>query len=221
MKAQYSITGPDTSRWSHGWFYHTFFDRPLAEARRVVMDLVPRGASVLDIGCGTGALCSGLRAARSCRVVGVEMSRKMLRYARAHSRFDDIAYEYGDATNLDTIDTGTYDYATVLFLIHEIPLRQRLEVLNESLRVARHAIIVDSHVPLPRNIFSTALHAVELMGGREHHESFADYLATGGIGGLLPQLTPPVETLRQVTFWHGCRKAVVLSRQGEAAAERG
>jgi SAM-dependent methyltransferase len=208
----------DASRWSHGWFYHTFFDRPLAEARRVVIDLVPHGASVLDIGCGTGELCCGLRAIKTRRVVGVDLSRRMLQYARTHSRFDDIVYEYGDATNLSTISTGEYDYATVLLLLHEIPREQRLKVLDESLRVARHAIVVDSHVPLPRNAHAAALHIVELMGGREHHNSFTDYLATGGIEDLLPQLMPPVLALRRLTFWHGCRDAVVLSRHGAAAA---
>jgi SAM-dependent methyltransferase len=218
MEAPQSIKSQDTSKWSHGWFYHTFYDRPLEEARRVVIDLVPHGASVLDIGCGTGELCCGLRANKTHRVAGVELSRRMLRYARAHSKYDDIIYEYGDATNLSTISTGEYDYATVLFLLHEIPHEQRLKVLDESLRVARHVIVVDSHVPLPRNAHSAALHIVELMGGREHHNSFKDYLAMGGIEVLLPQLMPPVLSLRRLTFWHGCRDAVVLSRDGTAAS---
>jgi SAM-dependent methyltransferase len=207
-----SIDGRDASRWSHGWFYHTFFDGPLAEARRVVIDLVPHGACVLDIGFGTGELCCGLRADKTHRVAGVEMSRRMLQYARAHSTFDDIIYEYGDATNLSAIDAGAYDYATMLFLLHEIPRAQRLRALNEALRVARRAIVVDSHVPLPLNVHAAALHVVELMGGCGHYASFSDYLATGGIEGLLPELMPPVSALRRITFWHGCRDAVVLSR---------
>ena len=46
----------DPTAWSHGRFYRTFYDGPLREARRVVIDLVPEGARVLDIASGTGAL---------------------------------------------------------------------------------------------------------------------------------------------------------------------
>jgi SAM-dependent methyltransferase len=155
----------DASRWSHGRFYHTFFDRPLAEARRVVVDLVPEGASVLDIACRTGELCCELRAAKECRVVGVELSQRMLAFARAHSRLDNVVYVHGDATNLKDVKTGEFDYATILFLLHEISAEQRVGVLKEALCAARQAVVVDSHVPLPRNVHAAALHVVELMGG--------------------------------------------------------
>ncbi len=175
-------------------------------------------ASVLDIACGTGELCCELRAAKGCRVVGVELSHRMLRFARVHSRFSDIDYMHGDATNLDNVESGEYDYATILFLVHEIPAEQRLRVLEEALRVAGHVVVVDSHVPLPRNAHAAALHVVESMGGREHHGSFVDYLARGGIMGVVSRLEPPVSVLRSMTFWHGCRDAVVLSRQGVSQA---
>jgi SAM-dependent methyltransferase len=213
-----SGTTRDISKWTHGWFYHAFYDRPLEEARRVVMDLVPEGASVLDIACGTGELCCGLRAAKGCRVVGVELSHRMLRFARAHSRFDDIVFMHGDATDLSGISSREYDYATVLFLIHELPAEQRLRVLEEALRVARRVVVVDSHVPLPRNAHAAALHVVESIGGREHYGSFANYLAAGGIMGVLPGLQTQTSTLHRSTFWHGCRDAVVLARR-EAVPE--
>jgi SAM-dependent methyltransferase len=202
----------DASRWTHGWFYHAFFDRPLEEARRVVINLVPEGASVLDIACGTGELCCGLWATKGCRVVGVDLSHRMLAFARAHSRFDDIVYVHGDATDLRDVKSGEFDYATILFLIHEIPAEHRVMVLEEALRVARQVVVVDSHVPLPRNAHAAALHIVESIGGREHYGSFANYLAAGGIMGVLPGLPMPPSVLHRSTFWHGCRDVVVLSR---------
>jgi ubiquinone/menaquinone biosynthesis C-methylase UbiE len=200
------------TRWSHGWFYHAFFDGPLGESRRIVVDLVPEGASVLDIASGTGAFCSDLRAAKVCRVVGVDLSRRMLRYAEAHRHFDDIRYLYGDATCLDAVGPGEFDYATILFLLHELPAAQRLLVLEEALRVARHVVVVESHVPFPVNVHAAALHIVEVMGGREHHARFADFLARGGIAGVMSGLRTGAAVVHRSIFWHGCRDVVVLRR---------
>ena len=208
---------PDRTMWSHGWFYHTFYDGPLGEARRTVVDLLPEGADVLDIASGTGAFCHDLRAVKACRVVGVELSRKMLRFAEAHKRFDDIRFAYGDATRLDADALGEFDYATMLFLLHELPAAKRVSALEQALRLAKHVVVVDSHVPFPRNAHAAVLHLVELLSGAEHHKCFMDYLARGGIMGVASRLDPPVSVTHISTFWHGCRDAVVLMR---STAER-
>ncbi|HUI25083.1 MAG TPA: homoserine O-acetyltransferase, partial [Candidatus Kryptonia bacterium] len=44
----------------------------------MILELIPRGASVLDLGCGTGALLSFLRARGHQRVVGVELDERAL-----------------------------------------------------------------------------------------------------------------------------------------------
>ena len=53
---------------------------------------------------------------------------------------------------------ATFDYATVLFLLHELPRERRVAVLREGLRVARHLLLIDAQAPLPKNAEgSTAL----------------------------------------------------------------
>lgn len=205
---------PDGSRFIHGWLYHFLYDRALDEARQVVIDLVPRGASVLDIACGTGELCSALRVAKDCRVVGVDLSRRMLDFAKAHSRYGDVTFVHGDATNLTGMEAGEFDCATMLFLIHELHGQERVRALNEALRVARRVIVVDSFVPLPRNAHAMALHAVEASGGRVHYSCFASYLAAGGIMGIVANSNIMPVVLHRSVFWHGCRDVVVFSRQG-------
>jgi SAM-dependent methyltransferase len=77
------------------------------EDLRYMQFLVPQGASVLDLGCGTGELLAGLRPARG---VGVDFSRRML--AEAHHHHPDLEFHLADvedAAALDAIE-GRFDY---------------------------------------------------------------------------------------------------------------
>jgi methionine biosynthesis protein MetW len=55
----------------------------LSPAHRLVLDAVPAGARVLDVGCATGYLAAELTG-RGCRVVGVEADPDAAEQARAH-----------------------------------------------------------------------------------------------------------------------------------------
>jgi SAM-dependent methyltransferase len=56
------------------------------------------GDDVLDIGCGAGLTTrEAARAAAPGRVVGIDVSERMLERARALTRLDNVRYELGDA----------------------------------------------------------------------------------------------------------------------------
>jgi SAM-dependent methyltransferase len=141
----------DKSLSHYGTIHHELFDPALAEARRVVVSMVADGSSVLDLGCGTGQLCFALKAEKECRVVGVDLSLRMLRFAEKVNRHPDITFLHKDATDLFGIEDQSFDYATVLLLGHELPRDMRLRVLGEALRVAKRVPIVDAKAPLPWN----------------------------------------------------------------------
>ncbi|MDR0392490.1 MAG: homoserine O-acetyltransferase [Planctomycetaceae bacterium] len=52
------------------------FDRPDRIDYEQILDLIPRGAKVLDLGCGKGGLLARLRQRCSCRVQGIEIKEK-------------------------------------------------------------------------------------------------------------------------------------------------
>ena len=56
--------------------------RVRAAWQRLLEQEIPAGASVLDVGCGTGTL-SVLLAEHGCRVTGVDLSPRMVERARA------------------------------------------------------------------------------------------------------------------------------------------
>jgi len=208
----------DLSRFTHGAVYHALFDRPLAEARRVVVDLVPDHSMVLDIACGTGELCFELAAHKACRVVGIDLSRRMVEFAQKRNRFENVRFMHGDATDLADFESCVFDYATVLFLMHEIPRHKQVEVIKQALCVAPKVVVVDSTAPLPRNLHGVALRIVEASGGREHYRPFADYLAAGGIGNILADPGVKASVAQRSLFWHGCRELVVLDREPKTSA---
>ena len=76
------------------------------------------GDEVLDIGCGTGlATREAARAAAPGRVVGVDVSERMLERARqvtAAERLDNVRYELGDA-QVHRFDPARFDVAISRF----------------------------------------------------------------------------------------------------------
>src|SRR5438094_7755459 len=66
-------------------------------SHELVMSLVPKGASVLEIGCATGYMSQALRDGLGCRVVGVELFAEAAEKARAVCQRVIV----GDAQTLD------------------------------------------------------------------------------------------------------------------------
>jgi SAM-dependent methyltransferase len=201
----------DKSLFFYGRLYHWLLDRPQAEARQVIAGLVPEGSSVLDIACGTGLLCTTLRE-KNCRVTGLDLSRRMLRFAEKRNRYDDVRFVHGDATDLGEFGDRSFDYATLLLLLHEIPRESQRRVLGEAARVADHLVIVDSVVPLPRNAGGRGIRVVETTFGHDHHPQFKAFLAGGGIVGALEASGLPFAVGHRAVFWRGCREVVVASK---------
>ena len=72
----------------------------------IYRERVPEGASVLEIGCGTGTLLHGLRPSRG---VGVDVSPRMVEIAAA--KFPSLSFLVADAEAFDP--GGTFDYVIV------------------------------------------------------------------------------------------------------------
>jgi SAM-dependent methyltransferase len=89
-RAELDRLAPERERWlATNAYYH-------ASVADLLRFLVPEGASVLEIGCGTGDLLAALRPSRG---VGVDLSPGMLAQARA--RHPGLTFKDGDAEQLD------------------------------------------------------------------------------------------------------------------------
>jgi len=80
-------------------------------------------SAVLDVACGTGAVCATVarRVGRQGRVVGIDFSPRMLARARKRRRrFPQIEFREGDALDLPVGD-AEFDAATIAFGMRNLP----------------------------------------------------------------------------------------------------
>ena len=101
-------------------FFQSFQDSRLSSVNfndcietPILLSMLPdlRGKAILDIGCGMGQHARQYADMGAASVLGIDISEKMLAYARAHNRADNIAYRRMAMEALDAIE-GQFDLVT-------------------------------------------------------------------------------------------------------------
>jgi ubiquinone/menaquinone biosynthesis C-methylase UbiE len=144
-------------------------------------------------------------------VVGLDLSLRMLEFARKTNPFPDLTFVHEDATGLGAYADRSFDHATLLMLMHELPRPHQVRVLKEALRVASRIIIIDSAAPLPKNAGGIGIRLVEATFGRDHNPNFKAFLSAAGIVGIIKESALPVNVEHRSVFWRNCREVVVVS----------
>ncbi|HEX2095579.1 MAG TPA: methyltransferase domain-containing protein [Longimicrobiaceae bacterium] len=91
-----------------------------AEQQALIFSRLPdlAGRSVLDLGCGIGRLTAAL-AARGARVVGVDVSREMLRRAREEVPSPNVTFLHASAGSLPLPD-GSIDVVVASYVFQHL-----------------------------------------------------------------------------------------------------
>jgi ArsR family transcriptional regulator len=121
----------------------SYFDDRVASM--AIETLLPSDLVLADIGCGTGSLTFELaRIAR--RVIGVDLSREMLRQARDRAKqrgVNNIEFRYGDALKLP-LESDSVDAAFCVMVLHFLPDPARaIAELRRVTRAAGSIVVVD------------------------------------------------------------------------------
>ena len=102
----------------------------------IISELVEAGARVLDLGCGDGELLGWLAAHKQVEGRGIELDGPRVQRAIARG----VTVYQGDIdAGLADYPDGSFDYVILSQTLQET--RRPLRVLQEMLRVGRHAIV--------------------------------------------------------------------------------
>ena len=165
------------------------------------------GEQVLDVCCGTGgfALALAPQTLPHGRVLGVDLSQRMLRIAQSKNRFEHVRFVEGNAEVLP-FAPDSFERVCCTLTLHEMPALLRRNVLREMRRVTRafgRVYILDWH--LPRSYWrSLLLQTIILLSLRP--EIGPEFL-TGGLVGEVTSAGFVVEDF--VTFGDGGLQLVV------------
>ncbi len=147
-------------------------------------------ANILDVCCGTGLLSRYLTKL-SDRVVGVDISPKMIAKAKRAAKKLPVYFGVMDATSLDFPD-GSFDLVAISRGLHAMPKETRDNAVKQAHRVtSSHALFIEP-VRRPKSRISRAIHdfAERAEGGFENYIEFveidfSEYLTSFG---FLPKL---------------------------------
>lgn len=202
----------DKSLFYYGKLYNKLLDPLIKPSRAAIIDRIPFGSSVLDIGCGTGLLCLELKRQKDCKVTGIDLSRRMLEHARSINPFADVEFLHQDATNMVDLNEKRFDYILILNVIHELWPDDQLKMLQEAFRIGHRIIIFDSNVPLPWNVSGVIKRLIEITFGFDHYPQFRAYLKSGGIMGILAQSRNKSELIERSSFSQGSNQLFLVSK---------
>jgi ubiquinone/menaquinone biosynthesis C-methylase UbiE len=121
--------------------------------KEAVVAEIPRGAHVLEIGCGTGELAE-MMIAKGATVAGIDsnplMAEKALERIKARDLKDKLTIQKMDIDGMDGFPSSTFDTVVSTLVFSELSGDERRFALKQSYRVLKPGglfIIADEVVP--------------------------------------------------------------------------
>jgi len=130
--------------------------------KRDVVEKVPMGSSVLEIGLGTGELALML-AARDCRIFGFDSSRGMVRVAKARVEAEGltevVTVRHMGVEQMDQLDADSFDVVASTLVFSELSNDERRYALRHAARALKpDGLIVIADEVVPRSTMNRLLH---------------------------------------------------------------
>lgn len=97
--------------------------------------------TVLDIGCGTGALCKVLYE-KNLEVVGVDPSKGMLAQANKRLKGNPIELILIDPNKSLPFEDKSFDLVIISYVVHGLEEEKRIKLYKEMKRLAKEMVIV-------------------------------------------------------------------------------
>ncbi len=171
------------SRWAP---IYDGFELFLSDIRKkVIQEINPTHKSVLDVATGTGSLAIELSDSAK-KVVGIDLSSKMLEVAEKKRSNNNLAFLKMDASKMN-FDDEEFDIVTISLGLHDMPLEIRTLVLEEVKRVLKKdgkLFILEHDLPENKLIGSLTAHLLNTFESKYYLDfvtsDFEHYLNTFG-----------------------------------------
>lgn len=155
------------------------------------MYLPQEGMRILDVGCGTGTNLD-LYQKSKCDVFGIDLSPAMVSVAR-NKMGERADIRIGDAAEMPYPD-GYFDLVTSMLTLHEMDDHIHPKVMSETARVLKRngrILLIDFHpgpIRFPKGWLTKGIILFfEVSAGREHFKNYRNFLANGGLPGLISE----------------------------------
>jgi len=181
----------DKKHWYDGLFYDKLIAPNQDRLFKQIKNIIPKGSTVLDVGCGTGRLA--FQFAEHCKsIVGLDLSSKNISLANTNLKSNpknNISFVHGDINKLKKDNLPKFNFAIITYVIHEIPENERISLLNDIHSIAEKIIIGDYITPTPKSLWGKVNIVVEFLAGKEHYHNFKSYVNNDGIDYLVKEST--------------------------------
>lgn len=193
----------DKFHWYDGWIYDKFIAPNQDQTFRIMQAMMDESSTIVDIGCGTGRFV--FQAGKKFKsVVGVDLSSRNTKVANQilqKTKQKNVSFIHADAEDLKDRLDQKFDYSTISYVIHEMPIDIRIKILNTLKEISNEIIIGDYLVPLPVNKRGISNRFAEFFAGRDHFKNYKTFVKHNGLPGLVKEAG--MKILRQKTGAYG------------------
>ncbi len=103
--------------------------------------LIPRPASILDVGCGGGDFTQKLgKRYSSCQIKGIDISGEAIDYAKKHHQRNNVSF---DSCLLCNVSSKSYDVVIATLVCHHLNDDELILFLKDCTRIAKKAVIIN------------------------------------------------------------------------------
>ena len=97
--------------------------------------------TVVDVGCGTGALCSVLNT-KGLSVTGIDPAVKMLDHAKRQPENKGVEFLLASVLEPLPFDDQSFDVSIASYVAHGLHDKERIKMYQEMGRVTKHRVII-------------------------------------------------------------------------------
>lgn len=137
----------------YGLFYNYQRKRyaKIIEGAKKELDLTSY-ETILDVGCGTGALCSAL-SEKGLIVTGIDPAEKMLHIAKRNSVNNKITFLQANVLEGLPFEDKYFDLSISSYVAHGMQKKERKQMYAEMSRVTKNKIVIHDYNQNPAFLF--------------------------------------------------------------------